>query len=95
MSDSAFYRKLARTGTVRGAVRSERDAVASRARARFASHDRPGGHSITTTNGPVDAFVWLEGPAPRAIEFGHFVFRKDGTATWVEGLHVITGAMHG
>lgn len=94
MSDASFNRRLARTSSVRGAVRGERDSIAAKARARFSSHDRPGGHSITTEDRGVDAFVWLEGPAPRAIEFGHFVYRKDGSATWVEGLNIITGAVY-
>ena len=84
--DRAFMKKLVRLPAVRGAVRGERDAIASRARSLFAAHDRPGGHSITTSDGAVDASVWLEGPAPVALERGHFA--RDGK-TFVEGIHVM------
>ena len=86
--DSAFNARLAYSAGVQSAVRRERDAIAGRARASFASHDRPGGHTITTENNPPDALVWLEGPAPVALEFGHVA--RDGS--WVGGLNILARA---
>lgn len=88
-SDKAFNRQLATLPSVRRAVRGERDEIAVRARSLFAAHDRPGGHRITTSNGAVDAHVWLEGPAPRAVEFGHFTPSGE---KYVDGLHILARA---
>lgn len=88
-SNPAFSRRLASLPSVRRAVRAERDEIASRARTLFAPHDRPEGHRITTSNGAVDAYVWLEGPAPRSVEFGHFTPKGD---KYIDGLHVLARA---
>lgn len=84
--DKAFNARVARLPSVQAAVRSERDEIARRAEANFSSHDRPGGHKITTENKAPDAIVWLEGPAPRALEFGHVNHR---TGKWVGGLNIL------
>lgn len=88
--DKAFNKKLVNLPGVQDAVLSERDQIARRAKSLFAKHDRPGGHRITTTRSRPDAAVWLEGPAPRAIEFGHFTPSGD---KYVDGLHIIGRAM--
>lgn len=88
-SDSAFMRKLANLPSVQDAVLDERDQIAGRARSLFASHDRPGGHRITTSRSRPDAAVWLEGPAPRAVEFGHFT---PGGDKYVDGLFILARA---
>lgn len=84
--DKAFVGQLVRLPGVQAAVRGERDKIASRAKSGFAKHDRPGGHKIETTSDAPDAAVWLVGPAPRAVEFGHFT--RNGEK-YVEGLHII------
>jgi hypothetical protein len=64
-----------------GAVREERDEVATRAEGNLAAARASGTEKIsgpehvtriTTTDGEVDAFVNMEGTDPMAIEFGHF-----------------------
>ncbi|MGO1562614.1 MAG: DUF5403 family protein [Actinomycetaceae bacterium] len=87
--DNAFNAQLVRLPGVQAAVRGERDEIARRARSLFAAHDRPGGHRITTSTSPPDASVWLEGPAPRAVEFGHFTPSGD---KYVDGLHILARA---
>lgn len=90
--DAAFHRKLARIGSVRRAVRSVRDDIKAKAEALFAPHDRPGGHEITKSDGAVDAYVSLVGPAPASVEFGHFTpigEDEDAEPTYVEGLHIM------
>ncbi len=86
MSDSAFLAQLARLPSVQGAVHGRRGKIAAKARALFASHDRPGGHSIKTHDGAVDAYVSLVGPAAVAVEYGHFTAKGD---RFVEGLHIM------
>ena len=90
--DPKIGRKMARDKGVRGAVRAERDKIADTARGLFASHDNPGGHRITTSNGRVDAYVNLDGPAPLSVEFGHWQDTKDGRQ-FVDGLHVLGRAV--
>lgn len=90
--DPRIARKMARDKGVRLAVRAERDRIAAAAEGYFASHDNPGGHRITTSNGRVDAFINLDGPAPLSVEFGHWQKTKDGHE-FVEGLHVLGRAI--
>lgn len=97
MSDKAFLRKLSLLPSVQAAVVGERDVIARRARQIFAAHDRPGGHRITTSTRRPDAFVWLTGPAPRSLEFGHFTPTPadpgdDWVPGWVPGLHILSRA---
>ena len=90
VSDRELHRRLAHSSAVRRVVRAERDRIKDAAETLFAPHDRPGGHKITTSNGIVDAYVSLEGPAAAALEFGHFtVPDKKGEVRFVEGLHVM------
>lgn len=84
--DAAFNKRLANLPSVQDAVLDERDQIARRAKTLFAQHDRPGGHKITTSRKRPDASVWLEGPAPVAVELGHFT--PDGSK-FVDGLHII------
>ena len=84
--DSAFLAKLARLPSVQREVRARRGMIAAKARALFASHDRPGGHSIKTHDGAVDAYVSLVGPAAVSVEFGHFTAKGD---RYVNGLHIM------
>ena len=77
---------------VTAAVRDVRDKVAGVAEGLFAPHDRPGRHEITKQDEKVDALVSLEGPAPVAVELGHW----SGTGakrTYVEGLHILGRAV--
>lgn len=71
---------------VKAAVRLERDRLAGVAEGLFASHDHPGRHEITTSNGVTDGLFSLEGPAPLSVEFGHWT---KGHKTHVEGLHIL------
>ena len=72
------------------AIHAERDKFAQIAEGIFASHDNPGGHKITTTDGTLDAFVNLEGPAPLSVELGHWT---PGRTSFVEGLHIFGRAI--
>lgn len=72
------------------AVRAERDRVASIAEALFAAHDNPGRHEITKQDEDPDALVSLDGPAPAAVELGHWT--PDRTK-FVDGLHVLGRAV--
>ena len=75
------------------AVEAARDRLAAIAEGLFASHDEPGGHEIVTHNDPGsnDAFVDFIGPAPLAVEFGHWTPDHD---EFVEGLHVLSRAIN-
>lgn len=72
------------------AVRVERDRVAHIAEGLFEPHDNPGGHQITTSDGESDAFLNLDGPAPLAVEFGHWT---PNHTRFVEGLHILSRAI--
>lgn len=83
--------RLAHMPEVRAAVLLERDKLAAAAKALFAAHDNPGGHEINTDDpdigfSKVDGFVNLEGPAPLAVEFGHWTPHH---AQFVDGLHIL------
>lgn len=54
------------------------------ARSRLAGHRESGQHKITQTQGSVDHFVNLEGPAAMAVEVGH---HRNGPFT--PGIHVL------
>lgn len=78
---------VAHMAGVTGAVRVQRDKLAGVAVGLFASHDNPGGHAITTEDGgDTDALFSLEGPAPAAVEFGHWT---PDHKRHVEGLHIL------
>ena len=84
---------LARLPGVQAAVSDVQDRIYRRARANFASHDRPGGHRIKNGRpNRYDRAVYLVGPAPASVEFGHFTVSGDG---YVEGLHVLGRASRG
>lgn len=86
---SSVEQYLASLSGVHATVKARRDVIASKARANLAPHDRPRGHRIRTTTGRYDAYVWLEGPAPGALEYGHFT--PDG-GRYVDGLHILGDA---
>lgn len=75
---------------VEAAVIAERDKVAHIAERLFASHDNPGGHEVTTSESAPDAFVNLDGPAPAAVEFGHWT---PDHKQFVDGLHILGRAV--
>lgn len=88
--DPKIAAKVAHLPSVRAEVRAERDRIATRARSFFAGHDRPGGHKITTQDDELDAMVSLEGPAPLALEFGHWT---PDHKRFVDGIHVLGRAI--
>ena len=90
--DPKIASKVAHTPEIKAAVRAERDRVADIARGVFASHDRPGGHEITTQNDRTDALLSIDGPAPLSMEFGHWSETKNGRK-FVEGLHILQRAI--
>lgn len=90
--DPKIAAKVAHTPEVEAAVRSERDRVARIAEGLFASHNRPGGHEITTQNDGTDAFLSIDGPAPLSMNYGHWSETKDGRK-FVEGLHILERAI--
>ena len=83
---------VAQQPEVVAAVRKVRDEVAETAEALFASHDRPGRHEITTQDEKIDSLVSLDGPAPAAVEFGHWA-GKGANHRFVEGLHILGRAV--
>jgi hypothetical protein len=88
--DPKIASTVAHMAGVKAAVTVERDKLAAVAEGLFASHDNPGGHSITTSEphdfASLDAFVNLEGPAPLSVEFGHWT---PDHKQHVEGLHIL------
>lgn len=85
-------RDLAKLPGVQAAVKSLGEDIKGRAQSAFASHNRPKGHRIGAKHSGVDSIVYLEGPAPGALEFGHFTARGD---KWVPGIHVLGKAARG
>lgn len=68
--------------------------IATEARALLARHRITGEHHIEVTEGKVDAFASLVGPAAIALNDGHvLVDRKTGRPVgYVEGLHIMEKA---
>lgn len=94
--DPRIAQKVAHLPEIHAAVLAERDKVAHIAVGLFASHDNPGGHEINTHDhgdgfDDIDGVVNLDGPAPLAVEFGHFAGTEDGgdDRTFVSGLHIL------
>lgn len=91
---------------VRSEVRATADKTMAIAESLFAPHNNPGGHELARSNGKVDAFVDLVGPAPEIVEYGRSAYwmsvtvrNADGSRTRrrfivgaAEGLHVLTRA---
>lgn len=88
--DPNIAETVAHMPEVHAAVLAERDRVARIAEALFAPHDDPGRHKITALDEPDDGLVSLEGPAPLAVEFGHWT---PDHKSHVEGIHVLTRAI--
>ncbi len=90
---SSLERYLAGLPGVQAAVEDVADAVYDRARTDFAAHNRPRGHKIIKRrSGPFDRAIFLDGPAPWALEFGHFTPKGE---KFVNGIHVIGRAARG
>lgn len=84
---------LAGLPSVQAAVSDVQGRIYTRASANFAKHNRPGGHRVTKGRpNRFDRAVYLVGPAPMSVEFGHFT--PSGN-TYVEGLHVLGRASRG
>lgn len=84
---------LAGLPSVQAAVSDVQAGIYARARANFASHDRPRGHRVTKGRpNRFDRAVYLQGPAPMSVEFGHFTPSGD---KYVEGLHILGKASRG
>lgn len=79
-------RELAKLPGVQAAVAQTALGIHAKAKGTFAKHDNPGGHSIGKKKHAINYSVYLEGPAPGAVEFGHFT--KDGSK-WVPGIHAL------
>lgn len=99
-SDKRTRARLARMPGVQAAVKANGDAVEARAKTLFAKHDRPGGHRIGSRKRGVDRLVYLAGPAPMSVEYGHFTAAPDSpdadwSPTYVEGLHVMGKSARG
>ena len=94
------HKRLATMPGVQAAVKKNADAVEERANTLFAQHDRPGGHRIGSRKRGPDRLVYLTGPAPLSIEYGHFTRQPanpadDWVPTRVEGLHIMGRAARG
>lgn len=89
----ATERMIATLPGVRAAVLARQQVIKGAADALFAAHDRPAGHRIVAKAGPVDAYVWLEGPAAMPLEYGHIrsgAYAKTmGPNQFVKGLHIM------
>ena len=99
-SDKRTRARLARLPGVQAAVKKNGDLVEERAKTLFAQHDRPGGHRIGSRKRGTDRLVFLSGPAPMSVEYGHFTRAPanpadDWTPTRVEGLHIMGRAARG
>lgn len=79
-------RSLAKLPGVQAAVAKTANGIYAKARANFAAHNHPGGHRIGKKKHSINYLVYLEGPAPGAVEFGHFTHRGH---KWVKGIHVL------
>lgn len=79
-------RELASLPGVKAAREELAGKIAAKAQTAFAVHDRPGGHKIGVKHSGLNSLVYLEGPAPGALEYGHFT---RGGGNWVEGIHVL------
>lgn len=90
-TEKALNRKIAKLAGVQAELSLHQHEIEARAQALLASHHKTGEHQITTSEGKVDHYVNLEGPAALSIEEGHFNGYK-GKRKYVEGLHVLTRA---
>lgn len=72
------------------AVRGDRDRIFDIAKGLFASHDKPGRHEFHTHDDGTDALIDFDGPAPLAVEYGHWT---PDHKEHVEGLHIFDRAI--
>lgn len=99
MNDKAIHRRLASLPGVQAAVTSAAEGLQRDAQAVFQAHDRPGGHELGIDKRGLDRFVYLEGPAPLSVEFGHFTRTPKNPTdawmpTWVQGLRMFDKAVN-
>lgn len=96
-SDKRMHKRLATMPGVQAAVKANGDAVEARAKANFAAHDRPGGHRIGSRKRGVDRLIYLTGPAPLSLEYGHYAGSADseGPRTWVPAMRIMGKAARG
>lgn len=99
-SKKRTHKMLATMPGVQAAVKKNADEVEARAKTLFAQHDRPGGHRIGSRKRGPDRLVYLSGPSPLSLEYGHFTRQptnpaNDWTPTRVEGLHIMGRAARG
>ncbi|MGZ3140802.1 DUF5403 family protein [Lentzea chajnantorensis] len=81
---------IAHLDGVTGAVVDAAAPILARARANLANRRDDGSHEVVLRLGSsTDAFVELVGPAPLALERGHYA--RDGS--WVEGAHILRDAV--
>lgn len=85
---------VAHTPGVRAEVYSAAQDIAAEAETNLLAHrdtTNNTDHEITISRGTVDSFVNLEGPAPAAVEFGHFhgTGSSENTARFVPGLYIL------
>lgn len=95
-----MHKRLAMLPGVQAAVKKNGDLVEERAKTLFAQHDRPGGHRIGSRKRGPDRLVYLAGPAPMSVEYGHFTRQPanpsdDWSPTYVHGLHIMGRAARG
>lgn len=75
---------------VTGAVVDAATPILAKARANLAARRDDGDHEVQLRLGAqTDAFVELVGPAPLALERGHFA----GDGSWVEGANILRDAV--
>ena len=85
---------VAHTPGVRAEVYSAAQEIAAKAEQILLEHrdtTNKTDHEITISRGTVDSFVNLEGPAPAAVEWGHFWDNGEIEAevTFVPGLYIL------
>lgn len=94
--ERSMNRRISHLPGVKAAVYAQAQEIAAQAEANLAVHrdtTNRTDHEVTVSRGRVDSFVNLEGPAPGAVEFGHwYTGNLGGKARFVPGLYIITKA---
>lgn len=90
--------RMARMAGVKKVRRAAAVTIGAKAKAKLASHRAEGDSSIKVQHGPVDSLVILDDPAALSIEFGRGAYtrKSDGAEIGpMEGLHILSSALHG
>lgn len=95
--DKRVNRIVSHLPGVRAAVADAALDIGVEAEARLLSHrdyTNATNHQIEVEQGRVDSYVYLTGPAPMSVEFGHWVEGKykPFAPTYVPGLYIISQA---